>query len=127
MPQPVSIYFNVKNFSFCSHFVFVHKMLCPSMSIKKNFDCITDAWLNIFEKVDRENGKLTEFMDYACRTWVNEDGKFERKMWNHFQNYKIRTTNSIESWHSKLQKAASKRHLNVYEFILLLKKSAVNI
>ena len=82
---------------------------------------ITDAWLKIFEKVDPENAKLTKFMDYACRTWVNEDGKFDRKMWNHFQNYKIRTTNSVEYWHSKLQKASSKRHLNIYEFILLLK------
>ena len=46
---------------------------------------------------------------------------FWKKNVNNFQNYKIRTTNSVESWHSKLQKATSRRHLNIYEFILLLK------
>ena len=30
-------------------------------------------------------------------------------------------TNNIESWHSQLKREALKSHLNVYEFILLLK------
>ena len=42
-------------------------------------------------------------------------------MWNHHQNYKMRTTNNIESWHSQLKREALKSNLNVYEFILLLK------
>lgn len=85
---------------------------------------ITDAWINIHSKAPEEQlPKLTEFLDYTSNTWINEEEcLFERKMWNHYQNYKMRTTNSVESWHSQLKREALKSHLNIYEFILLLKK-----
>ena len=70
---------------------------------------------------EEELPKLTEFLDYASNTWINEEEYlFEGKMWNHHQNYKMRTNNT-ESWHSQLKREALKSHLNVYEFILLLK------
>ena len=52
---------------------------------------------------------------------MNEGGFFERRMWNHHQNYKMRTTNNIEPWNNQLKREASKSHLYIYEFILLLK------
>lgn len=81
---------------------------------------ITDAWIMIHESAPNLT-QLTDFLDYTVRTWINEDALFERKIWNHHQNFKMRTTNSVESWHSQLKKAAIKTHLNIYEFILLLK------
>lgn len=42
-------------------------------------------------------------------------------MWNHFENEGERTTNHVESWHSKMNRRARVRHPNIFMFIHLLK------
>lgn len=90
---------------------------------------IDDAWLTICaEKPD--NSILEQFMDYVLATWIGDDeentAKFSRVMWNHRNNFGPRTTNHIEGWHNCLNRAISKSHPNLFEFINSIKEQQAN-
>ncbi|GBN18405.1 hypothetical protein AVEN_189334-1 [Araneus ventricosus] len=44
-------------------------------------------------------------------------------MWNYYGE-RHRTTNALEGWHSKINKAFGKNHPNIFEVILRLKEDA---
>jgi len=43
-------------------------------------------------------------------------------MWNHFYTNSHRTTNSVESWHSRLNADISRSHPNIWHFLSILKE-----
>jgi hypothetical protein len=49
-------------------------------------------------------------MDYVTETWV--EGSIQG--WNQFDNDGTRTTNHIEGWHSKVNKACQRSHPNIF-------------
>ena len=68
--------------------------------------------------------KIKEFIQYFRNFWLNNI-----QIWNHYDSAAPRTTNSVEGWHSKLNKKFNKAHPNVYSLMEILKKEVneVNI
>ena len=79
---------------------------------------IDDVWLNALENADLDDARIVRFSDYVTEQWVEADG---RLVWNHFHTIGSRTTNHLEGWHSKLNKAGP-NHPNIFKFVDLIKK-----
>jgi len=79
---------------------------------------IEDVWFAALENIDDDSAEVTRFTDYVTETWVESD----RRQWNHYDNEGPRTTNSVEGWHSRLNKLCKKPHPNIYAITDILKK-----
>ncbi|XP_022173713.1 uncharacterized protein LOC111036089, partial [Myzus persicae] len=57
-------------------------------------------------------------MDYFVDTYLNNDAcMFDRKIWNHFNTDKTRTTNHLEGWHAALNRSISRPKPNIFLLI----------
>ncbi|KAL8568606.1 hypothetical protein ACOMHN_006270 [Nucella lapillus] len=56
---------------------------------------------------------------YYTDTWLN--GSFPQSMWN-VSDASIRTNNSVESWHSKLNSLIGRTHPNIHTLVSVLRK-----
>lgn len=79
---------------------------------------VEDVWFAALEDIDDTSDAVRRFTDYVTETWVES----ERREWNHFDNEGPRTTNSLEGWHSRLNKISKKAHPNIYAIIDILRK-----
>ena len=62
---------------------------------------------------------LQQLCSYYSNTWLN--GNFPMSTWNISQEV-MRTNNSVEGWHNKLNRAIGKLHPNIYELLKHIKK-----
>lgn len=80
---------------------------------------LDEVWIEIAnQQPDTESA--TKLADYFTETWM--EGQFPPSVWNHHGNDGPRTTNHLEGWHSKLNRAVMKAHPNLFEIINILKK-----
>ena len=70
-----------------------------------------------------ENPQLMRFNDYFVDQWLENDAIGDS--WNCYKQ-KHRTTNSLEAWHSKLNRTIGKHHPNVLELVKFLKEDAID-
>lgn len=93
---------------------------------------IDDAFLEIYENAPCPSRTITseqveKFHDYMVETWVDElDSKFNRNLWNQFDNDGPRTTNNAEGFNHKLNHDAKAR-LTLFQFVHFLQKTQNNI
>ena len=84
---------------------------------------VDNVWLNALADNDDNSIQTTKFKDYVTEIWV--EGNIQG--WNQFDNDGARTTNHIEGWHSKVNKACQRSHPNIFVMVKLLQKEqAVN-
>ncbi|CAH0562833.1 unnamed protein product [Brassicogethes aeneus] len=69
------------------------------------------------------NTALEEFNDYFVGEWLENDAI--GNMWNCYKE-KHRTTNSLEAWHSKLNRRLGKVNPNVCQLVSALKENAIH-
>jgi len=66
-------------------------------------------------------------MDYFVDTYLNNDAcMFDRKIWNHFNTDKTRTTNHLEGWHAALNRSISRPKPNIFLLINEIKNQQQN-
>ena len=94
----------------------------PAERIENAFNAIVD---HLEEQYDRAGiaypDNLVRFISYIQRTWICENSKFSKDMWNVCNLRDRRTNNFVEGWHSLCL-----RHFgvgkNIWKFILRLQK-----
>ena len=75
-----------------------------------NFDDITD---------------VNEFFDYVTDNWVDYDALYPRKLWNYYRFNCLRTNNSIEGWHHKLNSNIASTNPNLCFVLDEMKKDYI--
>ena len=43
--------------------------------------------------------KIVDFISYLMRTWISDESRFSRQIWNNSDLQDMRTNNLIEGWH----------------------------
>ena len=61
------------------------------------------------------------FQEYYVTTYLDDDATFPRGIWNHWDTYGPRTTNHVEGWNSKLNRAVGYPHPNIYVLVEILR------
>lgn len=96
----------------------------PLLILRINFDNLVASprTLQLFHRIPA----LRELFEYFRRNYL--DGNFPPNTWNVFTRpMNIRTNNTIESYHSRWNKAVGVRHPSLWQFIRVLKdQQAVN-
>lgn len=87
---------------------------------------INYAWKSIRLKAPQNIPALSLFFDYTSKTWLDNSAIFPKNIWNHYQNFNVRTTNHLEGWHNALNREFGKAHPNIYEFINGIKNQQAN-
>jgi len=64
--------------------------------------------------------KILRLCDYLTENYIDEFSKFPPNVWASFSISSERTTNSFESFHTKLNSLFTKSHPNIYLFIHIL-------
>jgi hypothetical protein len=81
-------------------------------------DCFTDEFSAI---QDAENNQIMKFTDYIFENYISPDAMFLSNIWAQFTANCTRTTNSCESFHSKLNMSFYTSHPNIiYNFVDVL-------
>jgi hypothetical protein len=70
--------------------------------------------------VSPDDERLVKFCDYLVEYYIDEDAKFNLRIWASREITSERTTNSCESFHSKLNSQFTKGHLNIFIFTHVL-------
>jgi len=83
---------------------------------------ILDVWNLIRNEAPAKNILVKSFLDYAYATWVSDDSRFNREIWNHFENDSPRTNNHLEGWHSGLNRKFNRARPSIFKFVDVLKK-----
>ncbi|KAL4112342.1 hypothetical protein QTP88_016151 [Uroleucon formosanum] len=77
-------------------------------------DCFTDELIAIRSTGDN---RIEEFMDYVFDNYISPEASFPPSIWAQFSTTSNRTTNSCESFHSKLNSCFYSGHPNIFVFI----------
>ncbi|KAL4152805.1 hypothetical protein QTP88_000638 [Uroleucon formosanum] len=77
-------------------------------------DCFTDELMAIRPTGDN---RIEEFMDYVFDNYISLEASFPPSIWAQFSTTSNRTTNSCESFHSKLNSCFYSGHPNIFVFI----------
>ena len=94
----------------------------PVERIRNTFDEL----VNLLEE-DYENAgllypqALVDFLAYIRKTWVDNDSKYPKEMWNVRNLRDRRTNNYVEGWHSHCRKHFGVGK-NLWKFLMQLKK-----
>ncbi|KAL5239993.1 hypothetical protein ACI65C_007403 [Semiaphis heraclei] len=81
-------------------------------------DEIDECWSLIHAEAP-VNENVIKIMDYFVDTHLNIDAcMFDRKIWNHFNTDRIRTTNHLKGWHAALNRSISRPKPNII-FVLI--------
>jgi hypothetical protein len=69
------------------------------------------------------NPHIGQFHDYVVNTWIGDNARFNRDLWNQYERLEeSRTINAFEGWHHKVNQYVGKPHPNLWEFLFRLKK-----
>jgi hypothetical protein len=80
-------------------------------------DCFTDDIVSILP----EDEKVQKFSDYILNSYIKPDCDFPSSVWGMYSCSIIRTTDSCEAFHSKLNSMFYSEHPNIFQFIDVLK------
>ncbi|XP_016663060.1 uncharacterized protein LOC107884772 [Acyrthosiphon pisum] len=89
----------------------------PFLEPENVIDCFTDDFLAI---QPAENDRIVIFTDYIFENYISPDAMFPPNIWAQFTASCNRTTNSCESFHSKLNMSFYTSHPNIYNFVDVL-------
>ena len=94
----------------------------PVERVENAFDLIVDHLEQKYENAGiAYPDQLVHFIAYIQRTWICDDSKFSKEMWNVSNMRDRRTNNFVEGWHSLCL-----RHFgvgkNIWKFIVRLQK-----
>lgn len=81
-----------------------------------NAEEVSESFIEDFMPVVPDDPRLNKFCDYICDNYIDETSKFNPKMWASSSISSERTTNSCESFHSKLNTQFNKAHPNIFLF-----------
>lgn len=95
-----------------------HVRMCAALS-RIPVPAVEDGWCYIMESAPNS---VEDFNDYFVEQWL-ENPNLPVEIWN-CCGERHRTTNSLEGWHSKLNKRIPKNHPNYVELIQHLKADA---
>lgn len=96
-----------------------HIRMCAALAhLPQEF--VDDGWLYIMQS-SPDNEAIRKFNDYFVDQWLENDTF--RDMWN-CCGERHRTTNTVEGWHSCLNRKLGKSHPNIYELVTVLKNLA---
>lgn len=96
-----------------------HVKMCAALAhIPTEFS--DSGWLQIMENSPL-NSKVEQFNDYFVEQWLEND--IVKDMWVCYGE-RHRTTNSLEGWHSRLNRAVGKHHPNIFELVKILRTDA---
>lgn len=88
-------------------------------------DNIDDAWLLVNAESPGEGSDgyeaLEAFKEYFIVNWLENTTVHPRRLWNHYRNFEVRTTNHLEAWHRALNRVVGRAHVNIFELIKHLK------
>jgi hypothetical protein len=93
----------------------LHKKTCalafmPPQEISKLWVMIMDDYQDI--------DNIQEFYDYITSTWIDNDSLFDYTLWNYYDFKSLRTNNSVEGWHHRLNSDLNNVvHPHFYVFI----------
>ncbi|KAE9524466.1 hypothetical protein AGLY_015187 [Aphis glycines] len=89
-------------------------------------DEIDECW-SIIHAEAPVNEKVIKLMDYFVDTYLNSDAcMFDRKIWNHFNTDRTRTTNHLKGWHAALNRSISRPNPNIFVLITEIKNQQQN-
>ena len=89
-----------------------------------NPELVTEAWDGIMLlalDIPEDNAcrpLVQEFLVYMARTWIGVEGitpLFRKDLWNQSNNFRDRTNNSVEGWHSGFNHGSA--HPNIYRLV----------
>ena len=75
-------------------------------------DCFTDDLISILP----QDYRVERFTDYLLENYKCESSQYPLEMWASFTYSLARTTNSFESFHSKINAMFYSAHPNIYQF-----------
>jgi len=81
-----------------------------------NAEEVSVSFIEDFMSVVPDDARLKKFCDYLCDNYIDETSKFNPKIWASSSISSERTTNSCESFHSKLNTQFTKAHPNIFLF-----------
>jgi hypothetical protein len=58
--------------------------------------------------------------DYMVETWIDENARFHKSLWNHFGTERHRTNNCSEGFNSKLNRVVAVKHPNIFKIVEVL-------
>ena len=85
----------------------------PVILIRPNFMLIETS------ETTQASPALQQLCTYYQETWLN--GNYPLSLWN-VSTETVRTSNSVEGWHNKLNRTIGKIHPNIFELLQHLKK-----
>ncbi|KAE9522680.1 hypothetical protein AGLY_016902 [Aphis glycines] len=89
----------------------------PFLNSNDVSDCFTDYLMAIQPR----NEKVEIFVDYILETYISNESNFPPFLWAEYSASTMRTTNSCEDFHSKLNALFYSAHPNIFIFIDVLK------
>ncbi|KAG0440508.1 hypothetical protein DMUE_1691 [Dictyocoela muelleri] len=83
---------------------------------------LDESWSFIKSIIPISDNRVFILINYIEETWIlPRDSLFSRTVWSHHDDLYIRTNNSLEGFHSKLNRAINKSQPSFYEIIDKLK------
>lgn len=90
----------------------------PFLHPEEVLECVTEDFMSIQPEDDK---RIYKFLDYVFKNYVcPEEALFPPSVWANFSGTINRTTNSCESFHSKLNGMFCSKHPNIFTFINVL-------
>ena len=69
--------------------------------------------------------QLITFKEYFVQTWLGDNSKIFRNMWNVYTETDKRTNNHVKGSNSKFAKVLGKHHPNIFQFMVAIHDAAV--
>ena len=79
-----------------------------------------DTYGKLYSNTACRNDQIVKFIDYIFENYISPDAMFSPNIWAQFTASCNRTTNSCESFHSKLNMSFYTSHPNIYNFVDVL-------
>jgi hypothetical protein len=90
-------------------------------------DKVIDYFTNDLISIKLLDEKIDIFTNYILDTYILPESSFPPSLWAEYSATTIRTTNSCEAFHSKLNAMFYNAHPNIFQFINNLKKLQTDI
>ncbi|KAH9638552.1 hypothetical protein HF086_000953 [Spodoptera exigua] len=98
-----------------------HVALCAALALLPE-QATDEGWFYIMEDWSEENENLVKFNDYFTKRWLQKEDML--RIWC-FNSERHRTTNSVEAWHSSInKKLCGNTKPNILQFLSIIKTDA---
>ena len=104
---------HLQNFKFRKKQFFKYFFGLPFLRPEEVNECFAEDLMTI-----QPNDKQIQlFCDYILSTYISADAIFPPNIWSEFAATNVRTTNSCESYHLRLNLRFYSPHLNIFNFV----------